>query len=93
MPSVGKLNLGDHWTLPPDNNPKYTFKSNQSWLRNISWNVLEWLSQSPDLNLWWDLKKAVAAWKPSNINELEAFACEEWAKIPTERCKKLGSTY
>ena len=53
--------------------------------------------QSLDLNLienlWWDLKRAVAAWKPSNINKLEVFACEEWAKIPIERCKKLVSTY
>ena len=33
-------------------------------------------------NLWWVLKKAVAAHKPKNISELKAFAHEEWAKIP-----------
>ena len=53
---------------------------NDHWLNSIE-------------NLWWDLKKAVAARKPSNSNELEAFAHEEWAKIPVERCKKLVSTY
>ena len=97
MPSVGKLNLGDRWTLQQDNDPKHTSKSTKAWLRNKSWNVLEWPSQSPGLNLIenlrWNLKKAVAARKPSNINELEAFAREEWAKIPIERCKKLVSTY
>ena len=50
MPSVEKLNLGDHWTLQQDNDPKYTAKSIKAWLRNKSWNVLEWPSRSPDLN-------------------------------------------
>ncbi|KAF7653672.1 hypothetical protein LDENG_00080200 [Lucifuga dentata] len=62
-----------------------------------SWKILEWSSQSPDLNpienLRWDLKKAVAARKPKNINELEAIAHEEWGKIPQERCQKLMSGY
>ena len=63
------------------NDPKHTSKSTKVWLRNRSWKILEWPSQSPDLNkienLWWNLKKAVAAWKPSNINEQEAFAHEK----------------
>ena len=57
----------------------------------------KWPSQSPDLNpienLWWDLKKAVAARMPKNVNELEAFTHEEWAQIPAVRCKKLVSSY
>lgn len=32
---------------------------------------------NPTENLWWDLKKAVAARKPKNIIKLEAFAHEE----------------
>ena len=88
MPSVGKLNLGDHWTLQQDNDPKHTSESTKAWLRNTFWNVLGWPFQSLDLIFWWDLKNAIAAQKPSNISELEAFAGEEWAKIPTERFKK-----
>lgn len=60
------------------------------------WGILEWLSQSPNLNatenLWWDLKKALVAHK-LNISELEANAREEWTKIPLEHFQKLVSLY
>ncbi len=88
MPSVDKLNLGDHWDFQQDIDPKQTYKATKAWLRKRFWNVLEWPSQSPDLNpienLWWDLKKAFAAQRPSKIIKLEAFAHEEWAKILIE---------
>ena len=66
-------------------------------MQTKGWKILEWPSQFPDLNpienLWWELKKAVAARKPKNVNELDAFAHEEWAKIPVDSCKKLVSSY
>ncbi len=50
--------------------------------------VLEWPSQSPDLNpiemLWHDVKQTIHAWKPSNVAELKQFYKEEWAKIPPQ---------
>ena len=59
--------------------------------------VLEWPSQSPDLNpiemLWRDLKKVVHARKPSNVAELKQFCKEEWAKIPPQRCERLIASY
>uniref|UniRef100_A0A8C5MW04 Transposase n=1 Tax=Leptobrachium leishanense TaxID=445787 RepID=A0A8C5MW04_9ANUR len=70
---------------------------NRAWLQIKGWNILEWPSQSPDLNpienLWWDLKKAVAVHKPKNVTELEAFAHDEWVKIPVDGCKTLVSSY
>jgi len=48
---------------------------------------------NPRENLWWDLKKAVAARKPKDITELEVIAFEEWAQIPQKCCQKLLSGY
>lgn len=97
MESVRNLRLGRRWTFQQDNDPKHASKSTREWLKKKGWNILEWPSQSPDLNpienLWWDLKKAVAARKPKNLTELEAFAREEWAKIPVDHCKTLVSSY
>ncbi len=39
------------------------------------------------------LKTAVGRRHPSNLNDLEQFANEEWSKIPVERCKKLIHSY
>uniref|UniRef100_A0A8C5M825 Tc1-like transposase DDE domain-containing protein n=1 Tax=Leptobrachium leishanense TaxID=445787 RepID=A0A8C5M825_9ANUR len=78
MQSVTNLRLGRRWTFQQDNDPKHTSKSTRAWLQIKGLNILEWPSQSPDLNpienLWWDLKKAVAVRKPKNVTEREAFA-------------------
>jgi len=85
MSSVRKLKLGRHWTFQQDNNPKHTSNSSKTWLQKKSWKILQWPSQSPDLNpienLWWDLKEAVAAHKPKNTTELEAIAHDECARF------------
>uniref|UniRef100_A0A673YPH3 Tc1-like transposase DDE domain-containing protein n=1 Tax=Salmo trutta TaxID=8032 RepID=A0A673YPH3_SALTR len=80
-----------------DNNPKHTAKTTQEWLQDKSLNVLEWPSQSPDLNpiehLWTDLKIAVQRRSPSNLAELERICREEWEKLPKYRCAKLVASY
>jgi len=55
-----------------DNDPKHSSKSTTECLTRKRIKVLQWSSQSPDLNLtemlWWDLKRAVHKRMPMIIN-------------------------
>ncbi len=83
--------------LPTRHDPKHTAKITKEWLHNNSVTVLEWPSQSPDLNpiehLWRDLKMAVHQRLPSNLTELERICKEEWQRIPKSRCEKLVASF
>ncbi|TKS65777.1 Transposable element [Collichthys lucidus] len=95
--SVTKLKLRRGWILQQDNDPKHCSNSTKAFMQRNNYNVLEWPSQSPDLNiienLWCDLKRAVHAQKPSNLTELEMFCKEEWSKIPSTTLQTLIGSY
>ncbi len=97
LQSARDLRLGRRFTFQQDNDPKHTAKITKEWLHNNSVTVLEWPSQSPDLNpiehLWRDLKMAVHQRLPSNLTELERICKEEWQRIPKSRSEKLVASF
>ncbi len=97
LQSAQDLRLGRRFTFQQDNDHKHTAKITKEWLHNNSVTVLEWPSQSPDLNpiehLWRDLKMAVHQRLPSNLTELERICKEEWQRIPKSRCEKLVASF
>ncbi|KAG2457243.1 TC1A transposase, partial [Polypterus senegalus] len=97
LQSALDLRLGQWFIFQQDNDPKHTAKLSKEWLQDNSVNVLEWPSQSPDLNLiehlWRDLKMDVHQCFPSNLMELERCCKEEWVKLAKDRCDKLVASY
>lgn len=71
-----------------DNDPKHKSKKVQTYLKNKGLVVLDWISQSPDMNpienAWKYLKNRLVEHtpKPSNLEEVFEIIKEEWSKIP-----------
>ena len=96
LPSARALKMKRGRVFQHDHETKHTGQATKKWLRKKHLKVLEWPSQSPDLNpienLWRELKVHVAQRQPQSITALEEICMEEWANTPSTVCGDLVKT-
>lgn len=78
-----------------DNDPKHTSKVAQNYLRNANIVLLDWPSQSPDMNpiehLWNIVKNKLdnLSQRPSSLDNLFEVAKREWENVSVESLQTL----
>ena len=81
-----------------DNDPKHTARITQEWLETNSIEVLDWPSQSPDLNpiehLWAEVARRLEDLRRDikNKNDLWEKLQDVWNGVELEFCTKLINT-
>src|SRR5438128_6054412 len=95
IPEVSNL-MGNRWRFQQDNDPKHMSRLAKSFLQEKVPEVIDWPSNSPDLNpienLWNIVKRNVEKRMPKNCDELVEFMVEEWNSIPKSTLINLVSS-
>jgi hypothetical protein len=94
MHDIDRTNL----IFQQDNDPKHTSRSTKAWMEANGFNVLEWPSNSPDMNpiehVWNDVDMRVRKNHPQarNIAELKNQIEEEWYRTSPGYINELFSS-
>jgi hypothetical protein len=92
LPAVKKM-FGKKWRFLQDNDPKHTSRLAKSFLETETPELMDWPSNSPDINpienLWSIVKRRVEKREPRNSDDLMQFMMEEWGSIPKVTLKNL----
>lgn len=93
MITFARRKLGRNWIFQQDNDPKHSSQYLKDWFQSRRVDVMDWPSQSPDLNpiehLWEHLSRQVREKKAKNCNEKFAFLKKAWEAIPTSVLENL----
>lgn len=85
--------IGRSFIMQQDNDPKHTAKTTKEFIRGKKWKVLDWPSQSPDLNpiehAFYLLKRRLKGVTPQNKQQLKEAVVKAWKSITKEECKSL----
>jgi transposase len=91
--SARKLRLGPKFIFQQDNDPKHTSSTAKQFFTKNKINLLDWPSQSPDLNpiehLWANIERKLGARRCKKPQELKEKIQQAWNEINPEETKKL----
>jgi transposase len=94
--SAKKMGLESDFIFQQDNDPKHTSKIAVDFFKNNDIKLLEWPSQSPDLNviehLWSELKRRYGNYKAKSKSELIHKIQQIWIELGREYPNKLVSS-
>lgn len=77
--------IEEHFKVLLDNEPKHPAEATQDVLKATTWSIVQWSSQSPDLNLTievlWFLKTKLKVERPAKKQQLAVAALKAWQGI------------